>query len=326
MLGLSRFSKDVGLPSRKAASKGSDRRDGTGTDARDEADEVPTKLVSTTMRVQFTCGFKDVASCSGRADLKAMKTIITKLTPSRVVVLRGHPRDCEAVAVHARGMGIEAYAPHDGDVIHFPGVADRLRLQIPQDLLPPTTKGVRGAGVGADSTCKISALTGTVLELASGGSQGSRTIRLCSRGTVEGASQGGGATAGSGSGSGLGPGSKKDEAERPFITDEEVCAYLDCDTSLLVSSGEGRDDDGGGANLLQGTAVSVGEVTLNALKQKLEQRGVTVEFKLSSVGGMLVCGGQVLMKKQENDFVLEGPPVPAYWEARKALYEHFAFV
>jgi hypothetical protein len=28
----------------------------------------------------------------------------------------------------------------------------------------------------------------------------------------------------------------------------------------------------------------------------------------------------------DNDFVIEGPPVHAYWEARKALYSTFAFV
>lgn len=36
---------------------------------------------------------------------------------------------------------------------------------------------------------------------------------------------------------------------------------------------------------------------------------------------------QVIVRKEsDNDFVIEGPPVHAYWEARKALYQQYAFV
>ena len=33
-----------------------------------------------------------------------------------------------------------------------------------------------------------------------------------------------------------------------------------------------------------------------------------------------------MRKDGDNDFVIEGPPVHAYWEARKALYQQYAFV
>jgi hypothetical protein len=42
---------------------------------------------------------------------------------------------------------------------------------------------------------------------------------------------------------------------------------------------------------------------------------------------VLVCGQQVIVRKEnDNDFIVEGPPVPVYFQVRKVLYEHFAFV
>lgn len=43
--------------------------------------------------------------------------------------------------------------------------------------------------------------------------------------------------------------------------------------------------------------------------------------------GMLICREQVVIRKEgHNDFVIEGPPVPAYFEARSLLYQQFGFV
>lgn len=39
--------------------------------------------------------------------------------------------------------------------------------------------------------------------------------------------------------------------------------------------------------------VSVGDVLLNNLKQHIEAAGITVEFRLTASGGVLVCGSQV---------------------------------
>ena len=42
--------------------------------------------------------------------------------------------------------------------------------------------------------------------------------------------------------------------------------------------------------------VSVGDILLNNLKQQIEAAGVTVEFRLTASGGVLVCGSQVRVK------------------------------
>jgi hypothetical protein len=73
--------------------------------------------------------------------------------------------------------------------------------------------------------------------------------------------------------------------------------------------------------------ISVGEVQLKTLKEALEAAGVTVEYRLSSSGSLLVCGNQVLIRKgDENDFVLEGPPSAVYYDTRKILYKQLALV
>ena len=67
---------------------------------------------------------------------------------------------------------------------------------------------------------------------------------------------------------------------------------------------------------------------LSTLKSKLELKGIAVEFRLGgSGGGTLVCGSQVLVRKSsDNEFVLEGPPIAVYFDVRKVLYDHFAFI
>ena len=46
--------------------------------------------------------------------------------------------------------------------------------------------------------------------------------------------------------------------------------------------------------------VSVGDILLNNLKQQIEAAGVTVEFRLTASGGVLVCGSQVSVKIERN--------------------------
>eukprot|EP01038_Epipyxis_sp_PR26KG_P014055 gene14055-18853_t len=74
--------------------------------------------------------------------------------------------------------------------------------------------------------------------------------------------------------------------------------------------------------------ISVGEVTLDKVKYLIESYGVSVEFDIGAGGGVaMICGGQVVVRKGgDNEFVIEGPPVDAFYVTRKALYQVFAFV
>lgn len=74
-------------------------------------------------------------------------------------------------------------------------------------------------------------------------------------------------------------------------------------------------------------AVSVGEVLLKTLQNELEKSGVSVEYKLIPGGAILLCAGQVIVRKEnENDFVVEGPPCQAYFQIKNAIYHQFAFI
>jgi len=74
--------------------------------------------------------------------------------------------------------------------------------------------------------------------------------------------------------------------------------------------------------------VSVGEIKLNSLKPLIEAAGITVQTRIVTGGVVLVCADQVIIrkKKDSNDFIIEGPPIPAFYEARKALYKQYVFV
>jgi hypothetical protein len=73
--------------------------------------------------------------------------------------------------------------------------------------------------------------------------------------------------------------------------------------------------------------ISYGEIMLEKLRQLLENSGIKVEFRLSLNGGVLICNEQILIRKgNENDFLVEGPPLPVFYEVRKVLYQLFEFV
>lgn len=262
------------------------------------------------------------------------------------VVLRGEPSDCAAVAVHARSIGAEAFTPTDGEVIFFRMLTGRLRIQIPQELLATSclkeVRGVAGGGGGAgeysassvdsEGTTKvhIRSLSGPVLEQRVEGGTGPRGVRLVQLCTTEQAIQHNFAVAAVEDSSEL----ARKASSRRHTAVEGVNDISTESTTTAAAAASERDDDDDVYDVLdlgelRADLVSVGEVMINTLKQKIEQRGISVVFQLGTTGAgsLLVCAQQVIVRKESgNNFVIEGPPVPAYWEVRKALYEHFAFV
>jgi len=252
---------------------------------------VPTKLVATSMRVQFTCEFKEL-NLSGRADFKALKTIISKVTPARLLVLRGNDADCSSLLTYAKANGIEGFAPRNRSTVSFEVRSEKLRVQIPQSLLPSSMRAVKlyssASNTLVDTKCSVTAIAGLLEESRSLAQEGTRLVKY------QGESQ-----------------ATEQEGENEEPNQGEVATR---DQKLQLSDG------------CIGV-VSVGEVTLNSLGQLISASGTSVEFRIDSQGAVLVCGDQVLIRKENtSDFAIEGPPVPAFYEARRALYQQFAFV
>jgi hypothetical protein len=73
--------------------------------------------------------------------------------------------------------------------------------------------------------------------------------------------------------------------------------------------------------------LSIGEVMLDTLKQRLEISGVKVEYRLGTQGGMLLCDDIVVIKKQsDNNFSIEGVSSKTLQIARDTLYECYTFL
>jgi hypothetical protein len=114
----------------------------------------------------------------------------------------------------------------------------------------------------------------------------------------------------------------------PLISADAMNDY----TSLLTEDLprlSGHDDSDGAVEsaAVRIGAISVGEVLLKTLQGELEKSGVSVEYKLIPGGAILLCAGQVIVRKEnENDFVIEGPPCQAYFQIKNAIYRQFAFV
>lgn len=260
-------------------------------------DEIPIKTVSTEVKIQFTCEFKEII-CSGRADFKAMKTLTSKLHPSRLVVMRESEQDSNSLIGFAKSIGIESYSPKNRSSVSFRVQSEKLKMTIPQSLLPTTIKQLKMFSSGsssllADTNSSVSSIPGKVsLANQQVNHEGMKVIKYKGIDSVV---------------------LETEEKLEEDGKESEVVNWSDNQALDIQENSIG--------------VVSVGEVNLNSLRQLIEASGSMVEYRLGSSGGMLICGEQVIIRKENNnDFVIEGPPVPAFYHARKALYQQFAFI
>jgi hypothetical protein len=291
---------------------------GNGTDM--NGNEQPWKIVSSLVKLQFTCDFKNVP-LSGRADLRAVKAVVSQLNPLNLCLLRGSETDMEATAQAVRGQDRQVSAPGNGESVAVRALPDRISLTIPPELMPPAmyeisdgdgdTTGLGGEGGGPVAPpCLVSAVKGAVEEVSN--KNGLRRVRLAAP-----ADEGG----------------EKEEEE------EEETALLNQGYPDEFGVKTAEPVCGPGATLdLQSArepvAVSVGEVSLSSLKASFERAGLQVESVTAkrADGGMsvvLVLDGQVTVRLDDdgvNGLLIEGAPVPAYWQARKIVYSRFAFL
>ena len=282
-----------------------------------EPEALPFKIMSRRGKVQFTCDFKSVP-LGGRADLRAVKAVVMKLQPARVLALRGTSGDCEAVQsalgqLTTVGLSSEnSYAPTNGESVEFSVRTDRVNLLIPSALLPAAEKKLVAANVGS---VVLSAVNGTAQEVArstSGAGAGIRKVRLMSTAadTAEAALA----------------------AEKEELGEGEDGAEQEADEFGFSTMSDDPLSSGALPEHGDCVAVSLGEVSLNALVAALQEAGIATESMTASsadgsVGTVLVCEKQVMVRRSgENDFSIEGPPVAAYWAVRKVLYAHFAFL
>ena len=150
----------------------------SNTTTTDTTTTIPTKLISTTMRVQITCNISEIP-LSGRADLKVAKFIVSKITPSKLIILRSTISDSDSLAYHARSLAIPTYIPVNGDTLSLGVPVDRIRLQIPINLIPKDIHMVSGMTSSLRQVvCSLGAIQGAVVEVVSRNQTGLRTLRL----------------------------------------------------------------------------------------------------------------------------------------------------
>lgn len=279
---------------------------------------IPTKLVSTTMKVQFTCEFKEF-NLSGRADFKAIKAVTSKITPSRICILRGNDNDSNTFLAYTKSIDVNAaYAPKNYQKISFEVKTEKLKLQVSQSLLPSSMKIMKTFSTTTntliDSKCSITPLPG-ILEESRMSLQDIGTKVMKYQG-IKGLEQ------------------SNQSQQLTSSTSEEIIEHQnnESDYNLLQSNSNVNnniiiDEKLDIEDPLIGV-VSLGEVTLNSLRHLIVNNGINVEFRIDSMkGAILVCDDQVIIRKENtSDFIIEGPPIPAFYEARKALYQQFAFV
>ena len=142
--------------------------------------DIPTKVISTTAKIQFTCTVSEIP-IAGRADIKVAKFLISKITPIRMIVLRGSTHDCDTLVAHAKSAQIQAISPSNNETVNFSISIDRIKLQIPLNYFPilHNRHSIKGFNTSMkDTTCTLSALQGTLIEVVSRDSSGLRTLRL----------------------------------------------------------------------------------------------------------------------------------------------------
>lgn len=267
--------------SRVPVSHGTDDADRGGNSKND----VPTKIIGKKTMIQFTCGFKEL-NLGGRSDLRAIKTIVSKLAPQRVALLRGSgnasTEEIQSASKALCDSGVEAWAPELMETLKITATTEKVKLLIPQILMSGSALNVNEVNDAVDrdqsSHCSVVVLPPDwkYFEVRNKSSDGIRAAKVL----------------------------PKSSYEAPVEATQRL-------STVGASPG----------------AVSVGEVLLETLKQRLENNGVSVQYMLGRRGGMLLCDNAVVIRKEnENDFIIEGSSCRALTAARKALYDCYTFL
>lgn len=321
---------------------------GAGGDADDAAETiarsaVPTKVVSVPLKTQLTCQFYQFPlALLGRVDQRALKTLVSRISPARVLALRGGQGvgDSDVLRKHAKESGVESwYSPRNGQSITLPVEIEELHVLVPHALVPSTVHVISRAGVVTGAAALTAATTTattttTAATSSAGADSNAAALDTCTVYALTGC---------------VAP---MDDPAAYGVRLSEVSASNDADIwvrlakSAVTDEMEEKqkqmqrmdDDDDASLSVLRQKqtsvgAISVGEVNIFTLKTRLESSGIAVEY----ASGMLRCrsatssganNNEVVIYKEgdSNSFVIEGAPSAAYFAARSVLYQQFAFV
>ena len=183
-----------------------------------------------------------------------------------------------------------------------------------QRTIAGTIPGVVGTNTGGDTVCNVCMVKGVVVEDSQAASEGVRVVRLMQSNAATTAEEQ----------------ETMNEPEGDVEVDANGEPAIPEEEEVVEEVVEDKDDLSQVAATLEYDPdsfigmVSVGEVTFDRIiKTMKKQYNTPVEFK----DGMLVLAGQVIVRKEnENDFIVEGPPVAAYYQVRKALYQQFSYI
>lgn len=248
------------------------------------------------------------------------------------------------VVNQTKRSGVESYAPANFQPIGFSVRADRIRVLLPHKYLDPDRRHlIHGsvAGQSTDTVCSVSLTSGFLRRIspsmvsssqslsarvAEARADGVQLLQLVDDVPTSDPSAVATATTPPAEDT---EGTTEQEVE-PLEQIAETGLPRDY-SSLLTESLAQLSDEKGYGDIQEGAvkigAISVGEVLLKTLQAELEKSSVSVEYKLIPGGAILLCAGQVIVRKEnENDFVVEGPPCQAYFQIKNAIYRQFAFL
>jgi hypothetical protein len=297
-------------------------------------EEDPVKIVRRKMRVQFTCSFVEIEG--GRALTASLRTLLSTVRPQRVIFMRQSKGGAEMRA-HAASLRLSAdciMCAKTGTTYEFPLLVQSLRLKVPAAFFTVEMQSV--SNDKGTSTCQVAAVGSfSKVGACSKGADGVYSVGLIS------STQSPACVAVGQNGMDVEGGEGTDGVE----------------VMMEIEGGGGDDDDAEDVNdagnplqaaLLCGEAapagmqigaVSVGEITLEALQKRIQDLGVRVTKDVENLTPFLLCEGgggggdgcnqgvRVTKDKDyENSFNLDGPPSPTLYLVRQVLYELYAFI
>lgn len=255
---------------------------------------LPTKMVTKNVKLQLTCTFLYIP-LDGKADLKAIKRIISEVNPQKVVVLRGRiEADVQSIIKRAKESCHEAYSPLNGEHINFIATGGVASIWLPHTMRTDGTRTV------LDSGCQLRTVRANIRPDLSVDSEQSRRFSLIpiidEQVNVE----------------------VEEEINGENVIENPLC-LSSLDKRFRRTNALGR--------------VSFGEVSLNSLKAKIgskkigaQEQPIQVDYRIGASGATVLCGNQLAIRKiNDNDFIVEGTPGLLYNETREILYSNFSF-